>query len=219
METRPREGGGTEFVLRGGDLPVRLGAIAGDLVHNVRSALDLLAWALVESRGTMPTSERDQSNVQFPIVFSEAQFTDQAKRRLPGVPSHVIADIRQRQPFVMSPAGWDESHQLGRLVRLSNSDKHRILTPTLYMSEQSSVEGTSAQADGYAWVIGQNRAISDGTVVGEAVNMVADTVKVDLVTTIAFGPVGPTATCVSGDELWTILGYVEGLCRDLFLAL
>src|SRR5439155_21053237 len=53
----------------------RWGLIAGDFVHNIRSALDYLAWQLVILNGKRPNSA-----VQFPIFTTCGEFVTKGKR-------------------------------------------------------------------------------------------------------------------------------------------
>jgi hypothetical protein len=61
-------------------VPLRLGVILGDLVHNLRSALDHLVWQAVIREGAMPPDKRHQ----MPICDTE---TDVAAHPPGGRPS------------------------------------------------------------------------------------------------------------------------------------
>lgn len=102
--------------------PPRLGVILGDYVHNLRSALDQLAWQLVLLGGGSP--DRDTS---FPIVRNSSHFEHTAKRSLGGlIPEHV-AQIEALQPYHAGDRA--PSHLLTLLRELSNTDKHRVIHP------------------------------------------------------------------------------------------
>src|SRR3712207_4205974 len=45
----------------------RVGLILGDVVHNLRSALDYLFWQLYRTHIRVPQSDREAQQVQFPI--------------------------------------------------------------------------------------------------------------------------------------------------------
>jgi hypothetical protein len=79
--------------------PLRLGVILGDMVHNLRSALDHLVWQAVLRNGGRPNRSH-----QFPICDDEKDWNDACN-------------------VVMKPAA------LSRLREISNEDKHRVVTP------------------------------------------------------------------------------------------
>ena len=98
-------------------VPLEWSAIVGDAVHNLRSALDLLAWQLVELNGAQPS--RDTC---FPITQSAAgQYEQTLKRALNGAHQKAIRLIRRLRPF----AGGNTV--LGQLHALDITDKHRLV--------------------------------------------------------------------------------------------
>jgi len=102
--------------------PPRLGVILGDVLHNVRSALDHLIWQLVLLRDKTPT----RGNA-FPTSFSEDDWKSVINSLLQGVsgPHRAIIDTVQPYQGTDSP----ESTYLGMLKILSNVDKHQIVHP------------------------------------------------------------------------------------------
>jgi hypothetical protein len=108
--------------------PLALPTIVGDVIHDLRSALDNLVWQLVIANGCDPGRHN-----QFPIYMKEAQFVDavgrwkKAKRRagpLAGVAPHAWAEIYRLQPYRRAKPKFTA---LATLARLSNIDKHRGL--------------------------------------------------------------------------------------------
>lgn len=94
----------------------RWGLIAGDAIHNLRSALDHLVWQLVLANGRQPTDE-----TMFPIARSAKQFQAGGLRRIKGVSAQAQAAIQAAQPYKGgNDAFW-------RLHRLDANDKHRVL--------------------------------------------------------------------------------------------
>src|SRR4051812_14647950 len=71
-----------------------LGLIAGDAVHNLRSALDLLAWQLVEAGGGTPGR-----GTSFPIWVSEGQFLGGGPGRMRGAHPDAIKALRSLKPY------------------------------------------------------------------------------------------------------------------------
>jgi len=105
--------------------PIRFGVILGDVVHNLRSALDHLVWQTTLLDGGTP-----DRGTQFPIVTKSAEaFERTADRQIPGLSAEHRELIRQVQPFL---AGSDaDPHPLAVLALLSNTDKHQIVNPTI----------------------------------------------------------------------------------------
>lgn len=101
----------------------RWAVLIGDVVSNLRAALDHIAWALAttyaEQRGQALT-EVQQREVHFPIV-AEAEHPP-ACRHLPPAARPVILKF---QPY--NAEEWHQVGLLGILNDLANVDKHRIV--------------------------------------------------------------------------------------------
>lgn len=90
--------------------------IAGDAIHNLRSALDLLYCAFVVANGKTITKKDS-----FPIAGSENEFKRfhaKVKRRIATEPATLIKDLK---PYKGGNDGF------WRLHRLDITDKHRLL--------------------------------------------------------------------------------------------
>lgn len=111
---------------------LRWGAVLGDVLTNLRSGLDYLAWfaAIVSSDG-QPSSP---NAVKFPIMGSSRSFSK--SRAVAQFESAYKTFFEQFQPYLSwpGPAWWTEhyEHPLLLLQRLSNNDKHRLVTPMLF---------------------------------------------------------------------------------------
>jgi hypothetical protein len=102
--------------------PLKLAAIAGDVVHNLRSALDYFVEELVKRNGHKPTFQH-----QFPICANHEGFTDALKKgRLYGVHARAVRAIEGFQPYQVKPEAQPR-HPLIHLHTLSNRDKHHML--------------------------------------------------------------------------------------------
>ncbi len=105
-----------------------LGVKVGEFIHNVRSALDHLAWGLVLCSGGTPTRD-----TMFPIYQSHGEWITVLEKPRPngraspleGVAKGARALIKAAQPYHEGKRAV--SHPLMKLVRLSNEDKHRRL--------------------------------------------------------------------------------------------
>ena len=115
-----------------GSTPSRIGCIVGDVVHNLRTALDYLAYLAVEWNGKVPTRQ-----TQFPVCSIEAKFPEIVKSQLAGAPVPFIGLVESLQPF-----RCDQPLEsiLGIVHRLDINDKHNRLLISALMSSQVSLE-------------------------------------------------------------------------------
>jgi hypothetical protein len=105
------------------DPPIQWSVLIGEVVHNLRSALDHLAWQLVKANGDTPN--RDTG---FPI-FTQDPFADGTdertlrrwERMTKGMHADDIAGIKGFQPYKRG----NKVNSLFILNSLSNWDKHR----------------------------------------------------------------------------------------------
>lgn len=102
------------------------GLLFGECVHNLRSALDNLAFALARVRRDPPEKP---NRIAFPIYQNRAKFEKDGRGNIDQLPPAAAALIEKLQPFQRdgSPAfGIPERDALVLLQSLSNSDKHRV---------------------------------------------------------------------------------------------
>lgn len=124
---------------QGAPPPALLGAIVGDILHNLRSALDSVAWAACQQIGGL--SKRQESVIYFPITSDPSRWPSQAARKLPGVEGSKLEVFRQLQPWFWEETAKgmgvpilhskNENHPLARLELLAMVDRHRVLHPVL----------------------------------------------------------------------------------------
>jgi hypothetical protein len=108
--------------------PIRLSAVIGDCVYNMRSALDNLICGL--ARTVRPDCAC--VDLKFPIFSEAAHWEKNFKTTLRGVPEDAQTIIKGLQPCFQSIADR-ASDPLFVLNKLSNMDKHRaILITTVY---------------------------------------------------------------------------------------
>lgn len=103
--------------------PITLGPVFGDVVHNLRSTLDHIAWNLA-LRNLAGTDDDPFPMTAFPLIrnFTERNiknFWDLVSDILPDA----IPDIVDLQP---AHRGNPDNHPLAVLDRLWNADKHRV---------------------------------------------------------------------------------------------
>lgn len=102
--------------------------IVGDILHNTRSSLDNLAYALAERHLNRALTPKEAKGVQFPITDGEPEFDEVRNRWLKHIAPAAQDVIKSVQP-------WDTpEHRVYRplsvLRELSNLDKHRRIIVT-----------------------------------------------------------------------------------------
>jgi hypothetical protein len=116
--------------------------ITGEIIHNLRSALDYIVYQLVllETK-----AEPKGSKNQFPIFKSEDGFRSNGlPHNLEGVGTDAVALIKAMQPFA---TGEGERSPLWQLRVFSNLDKHRDIHLTAASVPSSSVEASVESGD------------------------------------------------------------------------
>jgi len=106
---------------------MRLSAIVGDVLFNLRSALDNVVCGLVRRADSAATCE----TLQFPICTSEKAFENAlARGQLEDVPDDARRFIKGVQPM-WSPENNRPLHPLSLVHDLNNRDKHRAVHMTI----------------------------------------------------------------------------------------
>lgn len=95
--------------------------LMGDVVHNLRAALDHAVWAITPQH----IRQKRPTEVAFPLRSTEKSYTTWAKKRRDWYGPTVFEVIRSNQPF--NAAGTGKLHPLHILQFLSNTDKHQLL--------------------------------------------------------------------------------------------
>ena len=105
---------------------VPFGVTAGDVVHNLRSSLDHLAWQLALLTTTTP-----YNLTQFPIALTPGEFGSKRGQLMIRdlIPEH-RALVERFQPYNGTNRDWTPL-ALRDLRVLSNTDKHRVLNATV----------------------------------------------------------------------------------------
>jgi hypothetical protein len=101
--------------------PAEIGLIAGDLIHNLRSALDHLAYQLVYANGNTHTRQ-----TAFPIWECATEYHTQRGRRVQGMAQRAIDAIDTTEPY---KGGKGEI--LWAIHDLDIADKHHAPLVTL----------------------------------------------------------------------------------------
>jgi hypothetical protein len=119
------------------EIPAEWSLIVGDIIHNARSALDNLTYALVLAHHGTPT-DKEVVNIQFLLADGQKDFADRAIKNLGLMSPDAQAAMQRLQPCYRQ----DKSvrHWLSVLRDLSNVDKHRHLILTYATAVKSSVD-------------------------------------------------------------------------------
>lgn len=114
--------------------PIRIATIFGDVVANLRSALDHSLTAV---------SRRAGRRAQFPIFDDAADFDQKfAKGWVADKgPSELVDFLRPHQPYSRPPEVEANEHWLRMLATINNSDKHRTLVITNNAIADSQLSG------------------------------------------------------------------------------
>jgi hypothetical protein len=104
------------YILRVRRTPNSILLISGDILFNLRAALDHLAWQLAVANGESPTR-----HTCFPIFDDVARYKTMDTRKLKGMSHAALDAISATTPY----HGGNDT--LWRLQRLNNIDKHRFL--------------------------------------------------------------------------------------------
>jgi hypothetical protein len=110
-------------------IPDEWGAIVGDCVHNLRSALDLLACELIRANGGIPGDY-----AAFPVGSNFTHFNSSAVRRINGASADAIKLVRRLKPY----DGGNDT--LWRLHRIDIADKHQLLIPVAAAHKEFGVQ-------------------------------------------------------------------------------
>jgi hypothetical protein len=118
----------------------RVGVVAGDIVHNLRSALDYIVTALVDRSAATLMSKHE-----FPIFLDAKAYVKNVGDPMKALPGgklggivYGLQEIWRLQPFNEKPDPADSA--LLRLQWLSNADKHRrVIESEPYISGDSVV--------------------------------------------------------------------------------
>jgi hypothetical protein len=129
-----------------GDIfPPHWGLLLGDVVHNFRSALDHIAWALYKRGNASNLRPGQEARIYFPIYDDREDFNNSLARKLPGVTRTDIAKVRRCQPYIHGKRNLHR-HVLWVIDELSRADKHRTIQPVLPSPDRSNI-GIGQQTD------------------------------------------------------------------------
>jgi hypothetical protein len=118
-----------------------IGVVIGDVVHNLRSALDHLAWQLAILAGNDPPP----GGTEFAVFRDSDLFESQGRNKIRGLADEDQAVVEENQPFNVRPDD-PTIDPLWVLHELANIDKHRVCPVTL-SAVQWALHGESVFTD------------------------------------------------------------------------
>ncbi len=132
-----------------------LSIIVGEILHNLRSALDYLAVALATKNGA------SSKKVYFPFGINAEIFDEQVRKKTKGMSADAIAMIRELKPYKGGNVLLWLLHDLNR------EDKHIRIVPLFSGNGMKLYE--LAVIDGTPYVLGNRRGQHLRTEIGRAV--------------------------------------------------
>lgn len=92
----------------------------GEIVHDLRSALDHMVWQLVLANGESPDGK-----TEFPVFWDAGRYRADSPRKVRGMSQEARAQIERLQPY--HAAHRFEDHALYVVHKLNLTDKHQLL--------------------------------------------------------------------------------------------
>lgn len=205
------------FRTRGDELErLRVGTIAGDCFHNLRSALDFVMWELIHLQWrragtTPPTGEKKLAGLpNFPLALNgetREQFESRV-RKLP-IAERAMERIVEVHDFAQNGA----RPYLRGLRVLSNNDKHRVplvATAAVDLRETAFVVGSRDGEPTTEYLLSVGEPFDDGT--RFAIIRVDETPRPEARVSVAKQPTSVLQLKYADDsgtlDIWTVTGVV-----------
>jgi hypothetical protein len=96
--------------------PASIALITGDAIHNLRAALDHLAWELVKASGRHPSRQ-----TEFPIGRDERRYRQAREQKTSGMRPEMLDILDRLQPYAGGNDALYDVHNLDII------DKHRLV--------------------------------------------------------------------------------------------
>lgn len=111
------------------EIPPQMAALIGDIAQNLRSALDHLAWHLVQNSSVTPKAL--PKDIHFPIFETAREYRSGKMRKIKGMTEDAIHAIDAIEPYRTPDVvpGIGQGIALFDLHAINIQDKHRLLIP------------------------------------------------------------------------------------------
>lgn len=125
------DGNGVLFALKAGEVPEEVSLLLGEMLYQLRSALDACIYQAT-IYATQKDPPPDDGKLEFPITEDPKEWKGLVKRRLLALPTGMQAALEKIQPFngqTLPPEKMVTSinRSLGILNNLARKDRHRKL--------------------------------------------------------------------------------------------
>jgi len=148
------------------EIPFEFSALIGDIAHNLRCALDHLAWHLVQSSPV--TLKAEERNIYFPIFEDASEYRKGKMRKIQGMTDAAIQAIDDIQPYgrldKANPQAGIGNLALYWLSAINIQDKHRLLIPAWLNAPGHSI--TKTQRAEFAKALESAFGSKDAKVIG-----------------------------------------------------
>lgn len=115
--------------------PIDFALLAGEVAHQLRSALDHAVYDLCSLRYSRPPTYR---RTQFPIFDTLAEYEKARRRMIKDIPRSASSLIKRVQPYHRKTAIREDP--LWMLHDLNNTDKHRLIPIVVMGGKEVSVK-------------------------------------------------------------------------------
>lgn len=109
-------------------MPLATAVIVGEVIHDLRSALEHVVWSLAATRAVnvaAPWEPRTRERIAFPVAKTGDAFNNASVR--PFIGDEAMEVLSEFQPFTRWKEAEIAAHPLAHLHDLWNVDKHRVL--------------------------------------------------------------------------------------------
>jgi|SRR6185437_120484 len=189
-----------------GEPPVQLLLVAGEVVYQLRSALDHSIFILANKAA--------KGDRQFPIFKKPDEYKTRSPSMIKGVSPRADAIIEKSQPFQSSTP---DEHPLSKLSKLNNTDKHRVIPACSICVSHGNIDFVGGPISFINFA--NLRVPKDGTKLAELrlPKEFTPEMKMDSETffSVAFTEVGFTKLEPAVPLLYQLVGYVTSLIDAL----
>jgi len=124
LERNLKTGQSSTFAKRNQSIANEAAVICGEIVHNLRSAIDHVFWDIVSP---FAVDDREKRNIQFPFRETKEKFDETMEKGMAKrVSESFVRTLIDLKPY----ADNDGNKALYLIHHLNITDKHRLLIPT-----------------------------------------------------------------------------------------
>jgi hypothetical protein len=128
-EDNTQTGERTYYLRMRKQIPPEISALIGDIAQNLSSALDHLAWHLVQNSPVTPKA--NPKSIYFPIFETASEYRTKKMRKIQGMTDAAINAVDDVQPYRTPDVlpGIGQGVALFDLHAINIQDKHQLLIP------------------------------------------------------------------------------------------